>query len=99
MDPLSAVGFAASILTFIDFSHKLVTGTLEVVDAGATTTNQHTKKVFDDLHRVTQALVQPEFSEASEHGPALSSLASECIALSETLEVELQKLTARSDSK
>lgn len=99
MDPITAVGFAASILTFIDFSHKLVTGTLQVVDAGTTTETRHAKVVVDDLHRMTEGLSM-EFSDSdSAHETALRSLAADCKALSEKLETVLQKQIAKSDSK
>ncbi|KAL2830898.1 hypothetical protein BDW59DRAFT_140929 [Aspergillus cavernicola] len=40
MDPISAVGFAGTILQFIDFSTKLVEGTYEVYRSANGTTSE-----------------------------------------------------------
>lgn len=98
MDPATAVGFASSILTFIDFSYKLVNGTLQIIDGGTTTGNDHWAKVADDLQRLTTAL-ETDFLEPSEHEAALRSLAAGCKKLSEKLQAVLQKLTVNSDPR
>ncbi|KAL2265438.1 hypothetical protein VTJ83DRAFT_6538 [Remersonia thermophila] len=85
MEPATAVGFAASIVTFIDFSHKLITGTLQVINAGSTTENEHWGKVTKELQNVTTAL-EVDFLEQSEHVTALKSLAADCKKLSEKLQ-------------
>ncbi|SPO03019.1 uncharacterized protein DNG_05700 [Cephalotrichum gorgonifer] len=97
MDPISAVGFAASILTFIDFSYKLVTGTLQVINDGRSTENFHTKEVVDDFRRVTEKLEEARPSN-SEHEIALRKLAGKCQTLSGKLNEILLKLIAEKGS-
>jgi hypothetical protein len=91
MDPITAVGFAASILNFIDFSHKLISGTLEVIKSGSTSENAHVSVVINDLHAVTKELDYPPTGK-SKHEDALNTLASECKGLSEELQQLLEKL-------
>ncbi|KAK6514665.1 hypothetical protein TWF281_004862 [Arthrobotrys megalospora] len=98
MEAVAAVGLVSSILTFIDFSHKLLAGTLETIDAGTTTENRHTTVIADDLKRVTEAL-ETNGLGSSEHEVALTKLARECKKLSEKLLAKLGKLTATSASK
>ncbi|KAK0646910.1 hypothetical protein B0T16DRAFT_458790 [Cercophora newfieldiana] len=73
MEAIAGVGFAASILTFIDFSAKLVQGTYEVRRSGTTGENTHIANVLDDLQDVTHDLIAPE-SKARGNG-ALALLA------------------------
>jgi hypothetical protein len=91
MDPITAVGFAASILTFIDFSHQVISGTWEVIKSGTTAENAHVGNVINDLHDVTKQLSDrpPGYSP---HEQALSTLASECQELSGELVTLLEKL-------
>lgn len=91
MDPITAVGFAASILNFIDFSHKLISGTLEVIKSGSTSENAHVSVVINDLHAVTKELDKCPPGN-SKHDEALNTLASECKVLSEELQKLLEKL-------
>jgi hypothetical protein len=58
MDPVTAVGFAASILNFIDFSWNLVQGSYEVYKSasGTTAENAHISTVLEDLREVTEEL-------------------------------------------
>ncbi|KAK3299763.1 uncharacterized protein B0H64DRAFT_379096 [Chaetomium fimeti] len=77
MDPISAVGFAASILTFIDFGHKIVTGTLEVLKSGSLTRNTDITIVLNDFHAVVKALARRP-SGKSAHEIALEDLAKRC---------------------
>lgn len=77
VDPVTTVWLAAAVLTFIDFSHKLTTGSLETIGVGTTTDVGHAKGLVDDLEKVTKAL-EVEFLGASEHEEALRRLARGC---------------------
>lgn len=96
MDPITAVGFAASILTFIDFSWNLVTGTYEVLQSagGTTAENAHIGNVIDDLHAATAALKSRQLGR-SEHEKALRQLASKCSNLSKELLCLLENLKVK----
>jgi hypothetical protein len=58
MDLITAVDFAATILTFIDFSWNLVIGNYGMLQSasGTTAENAYIGDVIDDLHVVTAAL-------------------------------------------
>ena len=91
MDPVAAVGFATSILTFIDVSHRVISGTWEVIKSGTTAENAHVGNVISDLLHVTERLRDrpPGYSQ---HEQALNVLASECQALSGKLVALLREL-------
>src|SRR5580692_2925658 len=96
MDPITAVGFAASILTFIDFGYKIVTGTLEVFKTGTTSENAHISVVINDFHAVVKPLSRQPPSE-SDHEKALKALAIECQELSRELVSLLERLKTAPD--
>jgi hypothetical protein len=93
MDPVTAIGFAASILQFVDFSWSLLTGTYEVYKSasGTTAQNAHINTVIQDLHEVTEGL-DLDVRAKSKHEKALKALASECKKLSKELLQLLEKL-------
>jgi hypothetical protein len=97
MDPLTAVSFAASILTFIDFSYQVITGTYEVMSSGATSKNAQIGTVIKDLHDHTALLGKCPQGGLS-HEAALKTIASECENLSQDLLNMLERLKASSDS-
>jgi hypothetical protein len=107
MDPITAVGFAASILTFIEFGYEIVTGTLEIAKSGSTSENIHVSVVIGDLHEVVKSLSPPpsnsstiplgnlpgKSSAMSGHERALERLAEKCQELSNELVTLLENLS------
>jgi len=93
MDPVTAVGFASSILTFIEFSWNLISGTYEVYKSasGATTENAHISTVLNDLERVTDGLCT-DVKGKTKHEKELCKLADKCHNLSQDLAKILKKL-------
>jgi len=93
MDPITAVGFAASILTFIDFSWGLITGACEVYKSttGTTLENAHISTIIEDLERVTEGLIS-DVEGRSSHEKELCKLADNCQKLSKDLFKILKKL-------
>ncbi len=100
MDPVMAIGFASSILTFIDFSWSLVRGTYEISSSatGATIENTHIGNVVDDLYEVTEEL-KNGFKASDKHERAIARLGNHCVALSKDLQEVVVKLKAKDDSK
>ena len=100
MDPATAVGFAASILTFIDFSWSLVRGSHEVYRSGLgiTTDNAHISNVLDDLLKVTEG-IETDIKGQNQHEEALIKLAKKCKSLSQDLSKILQNLRMKKDTK
>jgi hypothetical protein len=103
MDPITAVGFAASILTFINFGYEIVTGTLEIAKSGSTAENIHVSAVIGDLHDVVKSLSPPPSNPSgnpvgkpatmSVHEKALKGLAEKCQELSNELVTLLENLS------
>jgi hypothetical protein len=93
MDPVTAVRFAASILTFVDFSWSLVKGTYEVYNSttGTTSENAHVGNVLIDLQAVAEGL-RSDFGGRTENERALYTLAKNCYRLSQDLAGILAKL-------
>ncbi len=93
MDPVTAVGFAASIVTFIDFSWDLIKGTYEVYKSatGTTSENATISTVINDLEEITQCLIS-DMERKTKHEKALCELAENCYALSQDLAKVLEKL-------
>ncbi|KAE9374930.1 hypothetical protein N431DRAFT_283765, partial [Stipitochalara longipes BDJ] len=92
MDPITAVGFAASILTFVDFSHKIVTGTIEVFKSGKTAKNAHISEVISDLKDAAKYLEKLPPGRSG-HEKALRQLSASCQELAKELTTLLAKLS------
>ncbi|KAK2030510.1 hypothetical protein LX32DRAFT_320694 [Colletotrichum zoysiae] len=85
MDPVSAVGLASSILTFLDIGYKVVSGILETADKGQTSMTENMSSVVGDLHNAVAAFSSPVLSTASENEQALGEISVKCRALSTEL--------------
>jgi len=92
MDPITAVGFAASILNFVDFAHKVVTGTIEVFKSGRTSKNAHVSEVINDLKDATNDLTRVPPGR-SEQQKALYQLSASCQELGKELTTLLERLS------
>jgi len=93
MDPISAIGFAASILTFIEFASKIVAGAHEVYTSASGTTeeNAHIDTVITDLRETADSL-DSDLIGKTKHEKALKELASKCEILSTELLTLLEQL-------
>jgi hypothetical protein len=101
MDPVTAIGFAASILTFVDFSWNLITGTYEVYKSSTGTTSEtaHISTVIGDLQEVSEGL-NSDVEGKTTHEKYLCKLAGQCNHLSKDLLKILGKLeVTEKDSK
>ncbi|KAL2449198.1 hypothetical protein ABEF95_016066 [Exophiala dermatitidis] len=93
MDPLSAIGLASNILSFIDISGRVLKDIFEVYNSatGATIENAHIAIVVGDLVEVTGYLTQEHHTD-NKHSKALCDLAKKCSVLSAELLQLLGKL-------
>ncbi|PMD31786.1 hypothetical protein L207DRAFT_500844 [Hyaloscypha variabilis F] len=100
MDPITAIGLASSIVSFIDFSWSLLTGAKELYESGRRRTKENARisSIVDDLHEYALDLTVGG-EGASKHEKALRSLANDCCALSEELVGILQKLEMKRNSR
>jgi hypothetical protein len=92
MEPVTAIGLAAAILSFVDFAQKVATGADELYNsaAGATEDNTNIKIIIKDLDEAAADLT--DLSGKTKHTQALNSLAAKCRKLSEDLLRLLDKL-------
>jgi len=87
----------SSILTFIDFSREIVTGTLEIIKSGATTENSYFATVMNHFLPVIKPLSQ-QLSGKSAHEQSLKALAEKCFKLSQELVDLLWRLKKETNS-
>ena len=93
MDPITALGLASNILTFVDFATKIITGTYEVYKSatGTTDENAHIDTIIGDLREAADGL-DSDLVGRTKHERALQELASKCEKLSNELLRLLEKL-------
>jgi flagellar motility protein MotE (MotC chaperone) len=99
MDPVTAIGLASSILSFIDFSWSLVSGAKELYESGRKRTKENAdiSNIIDDLDEYSLELTIGG-EGASKHEKALRELAKNCNTLSKELVKILQKLQTTKDT-
>lgn len=99
MDPLTAIAFAGTVLSFVDFSWKLLTGTCDVYRSskGMTEHNAQISNVINELRSVTEDLHEAP-SGNNKHEKALRQLGSKCSELGDEL-MGLLKELKRGDKK
>lgn len=100
MDPVSAVSFAATILTFVDFSWNLVKGSYQVYQSATNTTTDEARlsTILADLEKVTDTL-QYNITGNSPHLEDLRQLAAGCAEVSRELSSILEKLKRKEGNK
>lgn len=81
MDPVSAIGLASSILTFIDIGYKVVTGTLETAQTGRAPHTEHIDAVAHDLDSALANFKHPVSPNPSQPEKALVEISIRCQAL------------------
>lgn len=83
MEALAAIGLATNIITFIDFSFKLINGSHKLRNSasGLTPENSRLGTVVDDLKAITDRLVS-DLPGQTENERELCQLAKDCRALS-----------------
>ncbi|KAF4965715.1 hypothetical protein FSARC_6498 [Fusarium sarcochroum] len=79
MDPVSAIGLASSIITFIDFGSELITGAIEIYRApdGSSAADARLQDVLNDLGDLVEEL-EKTFHAATKAEKNIKSLAQEC---------------------
>ncbi|KAK7757552.1 hypothetical protein SLS62_000567 [Diatrype stigma] len=98
---MEVVGFAASILTFIDISYKIVRGTYEIKNAasGATLENAHVGIVTQDLEEVASRLQGLHGHPQQVSDCQLVEISKGCHVLSQELMALLRKIQAKDGSR
>lgn len=104
---MEAAGLASSIITFIDFSYKLINGTVVTYKKSASgpAADPHISNVINDLRNVTTDMtaaassVDSLASQSSAHHQELHVLAAGCKQLSEELLATLKDLERKDGAK
>ncbi|ETS75111.1 hypothetical protein PFICI_13595 [Pestalotiopsis fici W106-1] len=98
MDPGSALGIASAIITFIDFSWSLITGTIEVYRNGRVKDDQDIETITSDLESITDDLRNgaPGSSRAEK---SIANLSEKCLATSQELQKLFRPLVKNSQNK
>lgn len=100
MDPLGAIGLAGNIITFVDFTSKLIAKTHEIYSSSTGITNEHADlaKVINDVHTMTRQLDCSAGPPVTDDETALFDLVKECRKLSADLVRALKRLQTRNPS-
>lgn len=94
MDPLTAIGLVSNILSFIDFSARLLEGAKEVHDSqnGVLEENRNRETVVREMQRMSTRMLVSGSSEKAIDDSTLGILAAECRGLSTQLISLLEKI-------
>lgn len=95
MDPVTALGFASNIISFVDFAGKLISKGHEIYKSasGASRENVEIETVIDDLSLHVDRLKQGNtITAVTPRGQQLQSLASDCAILADEILQKLNKL-------
>ncbi|KAK1758027.1 hypothetical protein QBC47DRAFT_132299 [Echria macrotheca] len=93
MDPLTAIGLASSILTFIDFSAKVITGAVDIYGSpsGLAVEGRSTETVVAEMRQFAAKLQPPDASSLSGDEKSLCRLALECDSICDGIIELLEK--------
>lgn len=99
LDPMTAIGLASSIVSFVGFSIDLVSGTCEVYKSltGTTTANAHVDDIVQDLEKASATLLVRKRHGGDEQAieQAVLDLGEKCHRKCIELVVVLQKLKVK----
>ena len=94
MDPVTAIGLVSSILTFVSFSTKLVSGAIKIHESldGALEENRSREVIAREMKSFAARLLPPDDSRLAGEEKDLCALAKECRAISGKLVGLLDKV-------
>lgn len=101
MDPVTAIGFASSILTFIDVGVKVVKTTNEIRNSvdGSTKLNATRRTVSKELEGISKRLEPPDGIILSREQDSLRKVAQECQGLSKGMLDLLERVKPSKSSR
>ncbi|KAH8758100.1 hypothetical protein BGZ57DRAFT_1008652 [Hyaloscypha finlandica] len=94
MDPVTAIGLAANILSFIDYSAKVISASIDIYGSvsGNTQESGNSEVIATEMRRFAAKLQPPSTAQVSGEEKALCNLATECEALAKKILDLLEKL-------
>lgn len=87
MDPITAIGLASNVLSFIDYGAKIVSGAVEIYQSssGLTDSSRGSKAIVTEMRLLASKLQPPAHDQLSGDEKSLCNLATECDSLSEQI--------------
>ncbi|KAM7218002.1 hypothetical protein V8F06_006685 [Rhypophila decipiens] len=94
MDPVTAIGLASGILSFVTFSSKLINGAIKIhnTEDGRLDDNRTLELVVEEMRRLSERLLTWDDSRLACEDNGLRLLARECYNLSKELIAMLKRL-------
>ena len=94
MDPITAIGFAANILSFIDYSAKVISASADIYGSASCDTqdSRNSDVIAREMSRFAAKLQPPSNIQLAGEEKALCNLAMECEALAKRILDLLDKL-------
>lgn len=101
MDPITALGFAANILQFIDYSSKVIGTAIEIYESasGSTAETQNADTIATEMRLFATKLQPPDQTQLSGEEKSLCKLAAECEGLAKRIIDLLEKVRPKKKSK
>jgi hypothetical protein len=98
MDPITAIGFAANILQFIEYGTKVVAGAIEIYGSasGSTEESRSSEMTVTEMRIFAAKLQPPKNTQLSGEERALCKLATECEGLAKQIFGLLEKIKPKS---
>lgn len=100
MDPVTTIGLASGILSFVTFSIKLLSGAVKIHDAadGQLQENLSRQLVIQEMKRLSGKLLAPDDASLVGEEKGLCILATECQSLSNDLIALLERIKPKDPS-
>src|ERR1700722_10154766 len=96
MDPLTCLSVASNVLQFVDFSFKILSGTLELYEDGQLAVHEQTARAIKDLSNFSTQMhrsvrIEGSFRALTENELELETLCKECGVLADDMILRLNK--------
>jgi hypothetical protein len=97
LDPITAIGLAGNILTFIDYSTKVISTSIDIYGSasGSTQDTQTSDAIATEMKQFAAKLQPPDQTQLSGEEKALCKLAIECEGLAKRILELLEKVKPR----
>lgn len=98
MDPITAIGLASSVLSFIDYGAKIVSGAIEIYQSssGLTDSNRGSKAIVTEVRQLALRLQPPANTQLSGDEKSLCNLTTECDNIAEQIIDLIEKVEPKS---
>jgi hypothetical protein len=100
LDPITAIGLAGNILSFIDYGTKVISTSIDIYDSvsGSTEDTRTSDTIATEMRQFAAKLQSPDQTQLSGENKALCKLATECEGLAKRI-LELVEKTKSKNPK